>query len=608
MSARNEDASLGKRKVPKALKAQAGDIGAADKWWEKEDNNEGKEPGTNWNYLEHHGVQFPAEYPAKGLTITYDGTPVLLTPFQEEMAYYWCQSVGTEWETKEEYRNNFIRQFSALFKDRKYTKLDLFDFTTVIELIQQRKEERAAELAQRKTWTTEQKMKLKKEKEDKDAIYGYAIVDNTREKVGGYTIEPPTLFKGRGVHPKSGIFKPRTYPEDITINVSEDAPVPKCTMPGHAWKHIDHNKGVTWLAFYKDEAINNSFKYFFLSANSRLKGQNDMKKYEKARKLKAQISKIRGDYMSKIKSNDMYQRQIGTVAYFIDKLALRVGNEKNDEEEADTVGCCSLRKEHVELMPDNQVKFDFLGKDSMRYENTVSVDPHVYNNLKDFMKGKKEEEDLFDSINPSKLNEYFSGLMENLTAKVFRTFNASSTLDQELNATNLDQALSVEDKYKFYNDANKKVAILCNHQKTVNKDFDQRLEKQQKRVDEMEEYLGELKEHLKLLKKGKRGYENKDEIDENSVAKIKKRFPVTSDSTTEAISKMESKVHKEKLKLDERIETKNVSLGTSKINYNDPRISVSWCKRNSVPIERIFSKELRSKFTWAMVIEPTWRF
>jgi len=33
-------------------------------------------------------------------------------------------------------------------------------------------------------------------------------------------------------------------------------------------------------------------------------------------------------------------------AYLIDKLALRVGNEKT-EDEADTVGCCSLRKEHI---------------------------------------------------------------------------------------------------------------------------------------------------------------------------------------------------------------------------------------------------------------------
>jgi len=36
----------------------------------------------------------------------------------------------------------------------------------------------------------------------------------------------------------------------------------------------------------------------------------------------------------------------------IDRLALRVGNEKS-EDEADTVGCCSLRVEHVKLEENN---------------------------------------------------------------------------------------------------------------------------------------------------------------------------------------------------------------------------------------------------------------
>ncbi|KAL2347547.1 hypothetical protein Fmac_001547 [Flemingia macrophylla] len=31
---------------------------------------------------------------------------------------------------------------------------------------------------------------------------------------------------------------------------------------------------------------------------------------------------------------------------------------------------------------------------------------------------------------------------------------------------------------------------------------------------------------------------------------------------------------------------KTVALGTSKINYLDPRITVAWCKRHEVPIEK----------------------
>ena len=78
----------------------------------------------------------------------------------------------------------------------------------------------------------------------------------------------------------------------------------------------------------------------------------------------------------------MYERQRAVAMFFIDRLALRAGNEKDTDEAADTVGCCSLRVEHVKVHKDfpidgeNQpyvVEFDFLGKDSMRYHNFLPV-------------------------------------------------------------------------------------------------------------------------------------------------------------------------------------------------------------------------------------------
>jgi DNA topoisomerase-1 len=32
--------------------------------------------------------------------------------------------------------------------------------------------------------------------------------------------------------------------------------------------------------------------------------------------------------------------------------------------------------------------------------------------------------------------------------------------------------------------------------------------------------------------------------------------------------------------LKKKDDTKEIALGTSKTNYNDPRISVAWCKQN----------------------------
>ncbi len=65
-----------------------------------------------------------------------------------------------------------------------------------------------------------------------------------------------------------------------------------------------------------------------------------------------------------------------------------------------------------------------------------------------------------------------------------------------------------------------------------------------------------------------------------------------------------------KLEVDirNRDDNKEVALGTSKINYMDPRISVAWCKRCEVPIDKVFAKTLRDKFNWAMAVPPDWIF
>ena len=95
----------------------------------------------------------------------------------------------------------------------------------------------------------------------------------------------------------------------------------------------------------------------------------------------------------------MADRQRATALYFIDRLALRAGNEKG-EDEADTVGCCSLRFEHVTLEPPNKIVFDFLGKDSMRFHQEVEVDEQVFKNIKIFKADPKTKgDDLFDRLN-----------------------------------------------------------------------------------------------------------------------------------------------------------------------------------------------------------------
>ena len=86
--------------------------------------------------------------------------------------------------------------------------------------------------------------------------------------------------------------------------------------------------------------------------------------------------------------------------------ALRVGGEKG-EDEADTVGCCTLRLEHLTFTPGEgvyEIELEFLGKDSMLYKQLIDfgaygpIGQQVYDNIKSFCRGKKPVDDVFDRL------------------------------------------------------------------------------------------------------------------------------------------------------------------------------------------------------------------
>ena len=92
------------------------------------------------------------------------------------------------------------------------------------------------------------------------------------------------------------------------------------------------------------------------------------------------------------------------------------------------------------------------------------------------MQKKQPTNDLFDKIDAQALNDYLKELLDGLTAKVFRTYNASNTLQNELDKCQIE-GLTMDEKFAKYKEANKQVAILCNHQKTVSKKFVESLAK-----------------------------------------------------------------------------------------------------------------------------------
>ena len=80
--------------------------------------------------------------------------------------------------------------------------------------------------------------------------------------------------------------------------------------------------------------------------------------------------------------------------------------------------------------------------------------------------------------------------MQGLTAKVFRTFNASWTMSQLLNDLEKDPRSrgTVAEKVKLFNDCNREVAILCNHKRTVGAGHEQQMAKIEDRVSEQADY------------------------------------------------------------------------------------------------------------------------
>ncbi|XP_073536177.1 DNA topoisomerase I, mitochondrial isoform X2 [Phyllobates terribilis] len=553
------------------------------KWWEEKNY----EDGVKWKFLEHRGPYFaPAYEPLPDdVRFQYDGEPMKLSPAAEEVATFYGKMLDHEYTTKEIFQKNFFTDWKTqMSKEEKKTIKHLYkcDFSEIHKYFYDKNEAR-------KALPKEEKQKLKEETSKIQEEYGYCTLDGHREKIGNFKIEPPGLFRGRGDHPKMGMLKLRIKPEDVIINCSKDAKVPE-PPPGHRWKEVRFDNAVTWLASWT-ENIQGSIKYIMLNPSSKLKGEKDWQKYETARRLKGVVAQIRSQYRMDWKSREMKKRQRAVALYFIDKLALRAGNEKEEGETADTVGCCSLRVEHIQLYPEMAgqqyvVEFDFLGKDSIRYYNKVPVEKEVFKNLKLFMENKNPDDDLFDRLNTSILNKHLQDLMDGLTAKVFRTYNASITLQDQLKALTNEED-NVAAKILSYNRANRAVALLCNHQRALPKTYEKSMQNLQAKIDAKELQVKEAKKELKKAKADHKAKNN--DRTKKEMEKKKKQC-----------ERLEEQLMKLKLQATDKEENKQIALGTSKLNYLDPRITVAWCKKYGVPIEKIYNKTQREKFAWAI--------
>jgi len=554
-----------------------------------------------WKTLQHNGILFPPDFESKGIKIKIRGENVPLNLLQEEMVYQWSKKkdapkpgVAEKYIEDPTFQKNFVSDFSKAFNGKfKNLQYADIDFSVPYKLVDKEKEEKELLTKEDKKALA---IKRKEIREEMKAKYGKAIIDGKEVEVGNYMAEPPGIFMGRGDHPMRGRYKPRAIDKDVTLNLGKEAKIPKGD-----WGKIVHDRDSMWIANWMD-ILTQKRKYVWLADTAGIKQERDQAKYDKARNLSKEIESVKTQIVKDMQNKEQKTKRIATACYLIYRTAMRVGDEK-DPDEADTVGATTLRKEHVKLT-ENEIQFDFLGKDSVRWKETIPAEGHdkqFYDNLKESISNKKDSEEIFDGITSRHVNAYYSTIVKGLSAKVFRTYLASSVVSKYLR--DHDNIKSESDMKKMFHGklANLNAAIMCNHKRTIPKNFELSL---QKKKDTLKN-VGKTKPWEKsevLLKKA-----------QSKTVKTEKQKK----EKNERIKKIKTVIRKRKGKHVERIEklelqinltekTRDYNLGTSLRNYIDPRIFKTWTDEVGAEWEKLYTSALQKKFLWVKNINSKW--
>jgi len=554
-----------------------------------------------WKTLQHNGILFPPDFESKGIKIKIRGENVPLNLLQEEMVYQWSKKkdapkpgVIEKYIEDPIFQKNFVSDFSKAFNGKfKNLQYADIDFSVPYKLVDKEKEEKELLTKEDKKALA---IKRKEIREKMKAKYGKAIIDEKEVEVGNYMAEPPGIFMGRGDHPMRGRYKPRATEKDVTLNLGKEAKIPE-----GKWGKIVHDRDSMWIASWMD-ILTQKRKYVWLADTAGIKQERDQAKYDKARNLSKEIESVKTQIVKDMQNKEQKTKRIATACYLIYRTAMRVGDEK-DPDEADTVGATTLRKEHVKLT-ENEIQFDFLGKDSVRWRETIPAEGHdkqFYDNLKESISNKKNSEEIFDGITSRHVNAYYSTIVKGLSAKVFRTYLASSVVSKYLREH--DNIKSESDMKKMFHGklANLNAAIMCNHKRTIPKNFELSL---QKKKDTLKN-VGKTKPWEKsevLLKKA-----------QSKIVKTEKQKK----EKNERIKKIKTVIRKSKVKHVERIEklelqinltekTRDYNLGTSLRNYIDPRIFKTWTDEVGAEWEKLYTSALQKKFLWVKNINSKW--
>ena len=548
-----------------------------------------------WKNLQHNGILFPPAYEAQGIKIKIKNESIDLDINQEEMVYQWAKKKDTPYAQDKVFQKNFTEDFAKTL-DSKFKKISYqdIDFSSAYKVVDKEKDLKEMMTKEEKKTLAAKRKELR---EEMNAKYGVAIMDEKEVEIANYMAEPPGIFIGRGEHPLRGRWKPRVTPKDVTLNLGKNAKIPK-----GEWGKIIHDKDSMWLASWMD-FLTQKRKYVWLADTAGLKQDRDKAKYEKAVKLAKEIDRIKNKIVKDMENKDPKVSRIATVCYLIYRTAMRVGDEK-DPDEADTVGATTLRKEHIKITS-NAIEFDFLGKDSVRWQETIKVegnDKQFQENLKILIARKKPKDEIFDDITSRHVNAYYSSIVKGLTAKVFRTYLATTVVKNYLVQHDNIKGKTANEKLYHAKLANLEAAKMCNHKRTIPKTFEQSLQKKRDTLERVEREQSWLKTQDTLKKV--ESTEPKTETQKKNKAK---RIKTLKEQIKKQKQKQKERREKLKLQVDLSEKTRDYNLGTSLRNYIDPRIFKAWTDEVGAEWEKLYTSALQKKFLWVKSEETDWK-
>ncbi|HPG37843.1 MAG TPA: DNA topoisomerase I [bacterium] len=567
--------------------------------------------------LHHKGILIPDPPVYHGITLAIRGQQVKLTPKQEEMALAWARKQGTPYVEDLIFVKNFMLDFSRALNIQPVLKVDEVDFSPLIKIVESERAAREAMSKEEKKALAAQRKQVREQLKEE---YGFALADDERIELANYLAEPSGIFMGRGKHPLRGKWKEGASQSDITLNISPDAPVP----PGE-WKDRVWQPESLWVARWEDK-LSGKIKYIWLHDTAPVKQVREAQKFDKAIELDSRIQEVRRHIQEGLSSDKPKIRRVATACFLIDALCLRVGDEK-DADEADTVGATTLRPEHIKLLDDGKVEFRFLGKDSVLWHKKIELPQLVRDNLQELIKnaepsanavaGKSKNSayfkpQLFPDITSRNVNEYLSQAMPGLSAKVFRTHHATTTVRENLENAGVVVNDPEYKKWEAVVKANLEAAILCNHTKQAPKNWENRKKNYrdremstQKRLETLKKQLLKMNDELKTLKqeaKEKKTQAKTKQAKQKAATTWNKRITAKEKLIAKA-AQMEEKTRQAlgKLRAQKAIAMQNRTwnLGTSQKSYIDPRVFYNWGNRvNYDVLEKYYSSTLRRKFMW----------